>query len=324
MRKEILGFLRKSGGNVSGEEMSASLGVSRAAVWKQMNTLKEQGYVIESHPRRGYRLISGPDRVSEEEVIPFLKTESLGRTYYYKDQVDSTNHWGKELAVQGAPEGTVTVAEEQVGGIGRMRRGWFAPFGKGIWFSLILRPPFMPYEAPKITLMAAVSVAETFIAHGIPCQIKWPNDILINGKKLVGILTEMSAEVEGIHHVVIGIGINVNFAKEDFPEELQEIVTSLSLAKGEPLNRAELFADILFNLEKDYHQVLKSGFTEIFDRWRKLSATLNQSVRVIGPTETFEGVATELDESGALWVERTDGVRELVQAGDVSVRPSKK
>lgn len=322
MRSKIRQMLKEQAGQyVSGEEISRRLNVSRTAVWKHIRALKEEGYDIEGHSRRGYRLCAAPDLLRPEELCPHLTTTRLGRCISYLTSTDSTNNEAKKLAAAGCPEGQIVVAEEQVSGRGRLARGWFSPFGKGVWFSIVLRPPFSPQEAPKCTLLAAVAVSRAIRrATGVECGIKWPNDILVAGRKLVGILTEMSAEMDAINYIVIGIGINVNVEPDDLPPELRDIAGSLRIAAGRSFSRVELLAAVLHELERVYDQTVKDGFAPLLAEWRQESVTLGQTVDVVGSGQQFSGVAEDIDSDGALLVRTAAGL-ERVLAGDVSIRP---
>ena len=237
--------------------------------------------------------------------------------------MNSTNLVLKDLARDGAEDGTVVVADSQGTGRGRMERAFFSPPGKGIWVSILLRPTFLPQDAPKCTLMAAVAVARAMEKFGLSAAIKWPNDILHDGRKLVGILTEMSAEMDRVNYVVIGIGINVNIAPEDFPAELRSIATSLMQMKGEPLPRVAFLQELLRALDDLYAQTEHDGFAPVLAAWREYAVTLGQTVRVIAPAgEEFEGVALDIDAEGALLIETEAGQRRVL-AGDVSIRPKK-
>ncbi len=323
MRKEVLRLLRnQTEGYLSGEEISRRLDVSRTAIWKHMQALKEEGYKIESHARRGYRLCSVPDLLLAEEIRNGLRTKLIGQNgIVHLEEVDSTNNIAKQLAAKGCEEGLIVVAEEQTLGRGRLARGWFSPYGKGVWFSVVLRPPFAPQEAPKCTLLAAVAVARALREiSGVECGIKWPNDILFQGRKLVGILTEMSAEMDAINHVVIGMGINVNIKPEEFPKELEEIAVSLAALSGREFSRILILQAILVHLEGLYQEVLQKGFAPVLDAWRSLSLTLGQEVRVMGLKDEFSGVARDIDDDGALLVETAEGLKRVL-TGDVSIRP---
>lgn len=323
MRIKILDLLRKCPEEyLSGEEISRQLAVSRTAIWKHMQTLKQAGYEIEAHPRQGYRLKTLPDLLLPYIIRDTLTTKMMGQgEIYYFSQIDSTNNEGKKQANLGCAEGSIVLSEEQHGGRGRLSRGWFSPASKGIWLSIILRPLFNPYDAPKCTLMAAVAVTKAIRkTTQVPCGIKWPNDILYQGKKLVGILTEMSAEIDAINYVVIGMGINVNVNQEDFPLELQAIATSLSMITGQEVSRLTLLNAILEELEEVYNDVIQNGFMPMLAEWRNLSITLGQKVNVIGSGREFSGTAIDIDQDGALLVQ-TENCLERVLAGDVSIRP---
>ncbi|GBG57246.1 bifunctional ligase/repressor BirA [Sporomusaceae bacterium FL31] len=324
MRTRILNLLRqRSGEYLSGEEIARQLDVSRTAVWKHMQELKQEGYAIDAHSRRGYSLRQAPDLLLPAEIQAAVKTKILGRDIRYFTHIDSTNNEAKKIAAAGAAEGTIVVSESQNSGRGRLSRGWYSPEHSGIWLSVILRPAFSPQEAPKCTLLAAVAITRAIRGLcKVDCGIKWPNDILYDGKKLVGILTEMSAEMDAINHIVIGMGINVNIAQQDFPVELQDIATSLSIILGQPISRIDLLCEILLQLEELYIQAIDTGFSGILNEWRKYSITIGQTVDVIGVNRKFTGIAVDIDEDGALLVE-TDNGRQKVIAGDVSIRPKK-
>jgi BirA family biotin operon repressor/biotin-[acetyl-CoA-carboxylase] ligase len=323
VRTSILNMLRNySNEYLSGEEISKQLAVSRTAIWKQIQTLKQAGYEIEAHPRKGYRLKGVPDRLLPDEIRDHLSTMILGKQeIYYFNDIDSTNNEAKKQANLGCHEGAIILSEMQNSGRGRISRSWFSPAGKGIWLSVVLRPPFHPYDAPKCTLLAAVAVTKAIRkVTQVQCGIKWPNDILYEGKKLVGILTEMSAEMDAINYVVIGMGINVNIDQQEFPEELKKIATSLSLAAGKPIERLALLQAILIELEREYNNVIQHGFLTVLDDWRELSVTLGQTVDVLGGSKEFSGLAVDIDNDGALLVQTEDRIEKII-AGDVSIRP---
>lgn len=323
VRNKILAILRlKQGESVSGEDLGRQMKISRTAVSKQIQKLRQEGYQIESTVSQGHRLVALPDLLRPEEVRSRLTTTIMGQELVYFSEVGSTNDEAKKRAIAGCSEGTLIITEAQLGGRGRLARGWFSPQAKGIWFSVVLRPPFPPHEAPKCTLMAAVAVNRAIRdMTGIPCGIKWPNDILCKGRKLVGILTEMSAEMDAINHIVIGMGINVNILAAEIPLELQGKATSLQMETGGPVSRIALFAKILERLEELYQLVRTSGFDSVLTSWRQESVTLNQLVTVIAPDKTFIGKAVDIDSEGALLVETDSGI-ERVLAGDVSIRSS--
>ena len=322
MRKTIVEMLKSAGENfISGESIAGELKISRTAVWKHIQKLRENGYEIISREKCGYRLKDAPDLLLPSEIQIGLDTKIIGLNMEYYPSVDSTNRVAKALAYHGAQEGTIVVAEEQDSGKGRLDRTFYSPRGKGIWFSVILRPKILPKEAPKCTLMAAVAVAEAMNRFKLKAQIKWPNDIMFDGRKLVGILTEMTGEIGKISYIVIGVGINVNIKRKDFPEELQSVATSLLEMSGKELSRVELFRAILEEFDKLYIKVKEAGFDRVIDRWKKYNVTLGKEIRVIsaGDGETFTGKAVDLNADGALVVETAQG-RRIVYAGDVSIR----
>ena len=322
MRKTIVEMLKNAGENfISGESIAGELKISRTAVWKHIQKLREHGYEILSRDRRGYKLKDAPDLLLPSEIQIGLNTEIIGKNMEYHPSVDSTNRVAKALAYHGAEEGTIVVAEEQESGKGRLERNFYSPRGKGIWFSVILRPNFLPKDAPKFTLMAAVAVAEAMNRFDLKAQIKWPNDILFNGRKLVGILTEMTGEIAKIAYMVIGIGINVNISRDEFPEDLREIATSLYEMKGSKLSRVEIFRAVLEEFDKLYRQIKASGFKNVIERWKIYNVTLGKDIRVISTSdgEIFTGKAIDLNPDGALVVETEQGLR-AVYAGDVSIR----
>lgn len=323
MRKKILELLGQHPEEyLSGEEISRQLDVSRTAVWKHMQTLKQAGYEIEAHSRLGYRLKARPDLLLPYEIRDTLSTKLLGQKeiYYFAD-VESTNTEAKKQANAGCPEGTIVLSEAQNKGRGRLSRGWFSPAGKGIWLSVVLRSPFNPHDAPKCTLLAAVAVTKAILSvTGVECGIKWPNDILYQGKKIVGILTEMNAEIDAINYIVIGMGINVNINQQEFPVELQESAASLSMAAGHRISRLSLLSAVLAELEQAYEDVVQYGFSKMLDEWRRLSVTLGKNVNVIGSGREFGGRAVDIDDDGGLLVQTEVGL-ERVLAGDVSIRP---
>ncbi len=322
MRKTIVEILKNAGDNfTSGESIAGGLGISRTAVWKHIQKLRENGYEILSHARRGYKLKDAPDLLLPGEIQIGLETQIIGKEMHYEPSVDSTNRIAKALAYHGAAEGTIVVAEEQHGGKGRLERNFYSPRGKGIWFSVILRPNFLPHDAPKFTLMAAVAVAEAMKRFNLKAGIKWPNDIMFDNRKLVGILTEITAELAKITYMVIGIGINVNISREEFPEELQPIAASLSEMSGEEISRVQFFRALLEEFDKLYLTVSASGFAEVLKLWRDYNVTLGKNVRVISLSdgEDFTGKAVDLNADGALVVETESG-RRAVYAGDVSIR----
>jgi len=314
MEEKILKVLKESkSGHVSGEEFSKSLGVTRASIWKHIENLRNIGYDIEAQPHLGYRLISIPDKLLSHEIRWGLKTKIIAKSVYSYDTIGSTNNRAYQLAEEGAQEGTVVIAEQQISGKGRIGRRWSSPKG-GIYMSLILRPKLMPTEISKLTLVAAVSVAQTIrSATGLECLIKWPNDILIGRHKLCGILTELKAEQDLTMFVILGIGINVNTR----PSLLPKNATSISKELGEDYSKVDLAKKLLKNVESHYTLFKENKFNSIIDEWKDLSATLGKRVKITDKAHTVEGQAIDIDEGGALVVRLDSGFNERVLAGDV-------
>lgn len=307
---------------LSGEAISSYLGITRSAVWKHIKSLQQDGFEIESRPGLGYRLLALPEELDQISLNEIMKTQIMGKSIELHQVIDSTNNRARELALEGADEGTLIIAETQLEGRGRLSRSWISPRGKGIWMSLILKPDLSPDQAPHITAIAAVAIRKALNrATGLDIGIKWPNDIIIDGKKVCGILTEMHADIDRIYYVVVGIGINVNMTQEDFPVELSSTATSLRIALGRNLDRRQLIALIMEEIEEIYYTYLENrDFKQILDLCRQYSVTLNRPVKVIGRDTSFEGFAVDFDEDGSLLVKKDDGNIIKVMSGDVSVR----
>ena len=301
---------------VSGEVISGKLGLTRAAVWKHVCSLRSRGYRIEALPARGYRLAEVPDRLGALELKPLLNTHDLGQVLHCLEEVPSTNDLAKELAEQGAVHGEVVVAERQTAGRGRRGRSWSSPAGKNLYLSVVLRPQLPPQRAAELTLVASLAVCDACRQAGVDAGIKWPNDVLVGGRKVAGILTELGAEPDEVHWMVVGIGVNLNAIREDFPEELRGQATSLALERGQPVPRALFAAALLALLEEWLDRHAEEGFQAVREAWRARSATLGREVRVEVDGAELTGVAEDLDETGALLVSRKGG-RVRVVAGDV-------
>ena len=316
----ILELLRRQEGFLSGEDIGRELSITRAAVWKGIKKLREEGYEIEAVTNRGYRLTNPETMYNKRELEQGLKTKTMGQTIYFYEETDTTNNRARELALEGAPEGTLVVAEKQTAGRGRRGKVWESPLGTGIWMSLVLRPQIMPAEASVLTLLCGLATAEAIEAEtGLSAGIKWPNDILINGKKAVGILTEMDGEMSEVHFVIPGIGINVNTAS--FPPEIAEIATSLYLECGKTVSRRRLVHKVLERLEEHYETFLRTGsFAAMLEDYRKHCITLGKEVHVLG-REPFFAEALDITSEGELLVRRADnGKEEVVFSGEVSIR----
>jgi BirA family biotin operon repressor/biotin-[acetyl-CoA-carboxylase] ligase len=326
MKERILRELKNHAGEyISGEEISGILQVSRTAVWKYINQLKDMGYVIESQTKKGYRLMESPDSLMPQEIKESITTEVIGQNLTFLEQVDSTNLYAKKIAEGSFAEGTVIIADEQLQGKGRMGRSWTSPKGKGIWMTIMLKPKICPADAAKITLITACAVCQAIEdICGIYPKIKWPNDIVLNGKKLCGILTEMSAEMDEINYLIVGIGINVNLELEDFPEELKAIATSIKIEKGDSIKRKELAAAIINKFESYYKVFIKTGSIKDFiNEYKKKSAILDKEVRVISSNQEVQGIVVDISEEGQLTLKLEDGSIKQLISGEVSVRALK-
>lgn len=322
-REKLLDALKSQAGNfVSGEALSRELGISRSAVSKHVAALKSTGYHIQSSPGKGHALSDPPDLLLPGEIRHGLETRVFGRSRIeYHDLIPSTNDMAKTLAAQGAVEGTVVIAEEQNAGRGRKGRVWLASKGEGILMSLILRPTMSPSEASRITLMTAVALAETLIGvTGLPVLIKWPNDILIKGKKMAGILTEMSMEMDLVDYVVVGLGLNVNTPASRFPDDIASIASSLLAETGKTWNRAELVRRFLFWFEHYYAKVTGQGFSAVMKRWKELSDIIGRRVTVAMVGEDKHGRVIDVDDDGVLILEDESGGIHRVMSGDVLLR----
>lgn len=320
MQESILHMLREQpGGFVSGEAMCQACGVSRTAIWKHIKELQDAGYEIEAVRNKGYRLVQSPDLVTASEIRDGLQTSLLGQSIVYHETIDSTNTLAQKLALNGAPEGTLVIADEQTAGRGRRGRNWFSPPHSGVWMSLILRPQLPVAHAAQITLVTAVAMARALTRlTGVEAGIKWPNDILFDKRKCCGILTEMHAEFDQVHHLVLGIGINVNVPQEQFPEELQSIATSLQGVKGEPIPRAEVVRAVMEELEPLYRRYVDGGgFASIREDWKRSNITLGRQIVAQTARGPITGEALDIDEFGVLLVRREDGETEKIYSADI-------
>lgn len=320
---KLLQLLRGHGGEtVSGSVLSGHLGVSRTAVWKWVNLLRRRGYRIESTPSRGYAFLGAPDIPLAGEVGHGLDTRVMGCRIRYLKEIDSTNRLAMDLGRGGEPEGTVVVAESQTEGKGRLGRTWVSPAGWNLYFSVLLRPPISPEGLARITLVTAVSLCRTLRAEtALPVQIKWPNDLWVRGKKVGGILAEMSADMDQVRFAVVGVGINVNLPAEALPPRLRKTAISLSNAAGRTFSRVALLQALLMAMDRDYELFCREGFVPFRDQWTQLSMTSGQKVQVALPGETIQGTAVGISAQGALQVKRRDGVLHDVVSGDVSLMP---
>ena len=321
MKTRILQILRNAQGYVSGQELCEELGVSRTAVWKSINKLKEEGYGIEAVQNKGYCILSCPDVVTKSEILSRLSTRWAGRTVYYYESTDSTNNQAKREAEKGAAHGSLVVAEAQSAGKGRRGRSWTSPAGTGIFMSLILKPAMRPEYVSTLTLVAALATAKAIEKELFSPLIKWPNDLVVNGKKVTGILTEMSTELDQIHYIVVGVGINVNM--DNLPAEISETATSLRIESGRSVSRAGLIVAFLQYFEEDFEKFEKTGdMSLLLKDYNRRLVNRDHMVKILNPSapeKEYTGTALGINERGALLVER-DGRTETVMSGEVSVR----
>ncbi|MCS7089213.1 MAG: biotin--[acetyl-CoA-carboxylase] ligase [Verrucomicrobiota bacterium] len=317
----ILRALHAAGSTgVSGAELAIQLGVSRAAVWAHVQELRALGFEIEASPHHGYRLLRTPDRLIADDLLARLegRVRCIGRDIRVFARTTSTNDVVEKLALDGAREGVVVFAEEQTQGRGRLGRAWISPAGKGLWFSILLRPSLRTHEATQITVAAAAAMCRALRqCTGLPIEIKWPNDLLCRGRKVVGILTEMNADPDTLHHVVLGVGVDVNLERRDFPNELRAVATSLRLETGRPLDRPALAAALLVALDEDYRRICQGRFREVADEWARHCSTLGRQVVLLLGRRRLGGRAEALDDTGALLVRTEHGLLERVIGGDV-------
>lgn len=318
----ILAALREAGVNpVSGEDLARRLGVSRAAVWAHIRELRALGYDIQASPHLGYRLLGAPDRLHGDDLLARLGPgHVLGRDIRVFRETTSTSDVVEKLARDGVAEGVVVFAETQTAGRGRLGRTWVSPAGKGLWFSVLLRPALRPPEATRLTIAAAVAVARAVRAQtGLAPEVKWPNDLLLRGRKFGGLLTELSGEQDRIRHVVLGVGLDVNLTAADLPGELRRLATSLRLELGRPVPRAELAVAVLRELDAAYAQVTGAGFAPLAEEWESLCTTLGRTIEVALGPRRVRGRAEALDADGALLLRTEHGHLERITGGDVTV-----
>ena len=322
MDDEILQLLREhSSAFLSGEEISRRLRVSRTAVWKRIERLRTLGYEIEASTRSGYRLIQSPDLLIPSEVKPLLKTKWMGKTIHYFQTLDSTNSKAYQLALNGAEEGEAVISESQEKGRGRLGRQWFSPPFLNLYLSVILRPKIPPHQASLNTLMAAIATAEAIQKFsGLLPLIKWPNDILLRDRKVAGLLNEIHSEMDRIHFVILGIGVNVNTEANMFSKEIRAVATSLKIEMGQTVSRKVFLQILLQELERWYAIFLEEGSAVILKAWRDRAHIKGRRVKVTSFGETVAGIAIDVDSDGALILETADGRQRRVMAGDIEYK----
>ncbi|MGG3282384.1 biotin--[acetyl-CoA-carboxylase] ligase [Paenibacillus solani] len=311
-------FQENPGRFLSGEEISRKLSISRTAVWKQINKLRNLGYEFEAIPRMGYRMMDEPDALSMDTLTAGMTSEYFGKPLILLDKTNSTQEDARQLAEEGASEGTLVISEEQTGGRGRMGKKFYSPRGKGIWMSLVLRPKQPLHLTQQLTLMTGVAVCRAIAkCTGVQTDIKWPNDILFQGKKVCGILLESATEDERVRYCIAGIGISANLKESDFPEDLRNVATSIRMAGGAAVNRTELIHSIMAEMEGLYQLYNEQGFKPIASLWEALSGSVGRDVHVQTAGERFSGMATGLNKDGALLVRNQAGELIPVYSGDI-------
>lgn len=318
---KILSALRQDDTAPTDLMLAEKLGTSRELVASRINALCRLGYSIERTPHQGYRLAEAPDFLHADDLLSLIpRHQIVGRDVQVFGETSSTNDLADRLGHDGVAEGVVIFAESQTRGRGRLGRGWFSPPGKGLWFSVLLRPDLRPQAATQLTVAAATSLVRAIRRHtGLMTDVKWPNDIFSRGKKLAGVLTEMSAEVDCVKHVVLGIGVDVNLTAEEMPADIRSIATSLRIETGQVWRRADLAAAILAELDRDYGRIRSAQFNAVAEEWESHCSTLGQQVSIRVGERLVRGRAESLDEDGALLVRTVHGHLERVIGGDVMV-----
>ncbi len=320
---QILSALRNAeDGSVSGGELSQRLGISRAAIWSRIEEMRSLGYEIEASPHEGYRLRNVPDVLHADDLLSRLgKTKVIGRDIRVFQETTSTNDVIEKLARDGVKEGVVVFAESQSKGRGRLGRKWVSPLRKGLWFSVLLRPDLRPQEAIQLMIAGATALARAIRDEtGLSPEIKWPNDILINGRKVAGLLTELSAELDHVNYIILGIGVDVNLNASDFSSELRKLATSLKIEKGHSIDRASLAAAALRELDADYARITTGHFEAVSDEWEELCSTLGRNIGIRIGDRVLQGRAESLDSDGALLLRTQHGRLERIIGGDVTVK----
>ncbi len=304
---------------VSGTELAKHLGITRTAVWKKIQKLESLGYLFDTKTKVGYKLIEVLDILHPVEILTSLKTKWFGRPYFYYEEISSTNDKVMALASEGFPEGTLVIAESQTKGRGRLGRNWISLPKKGLYFSFLLRPPVEARLIPQLTLISALTMIESLEAlYGVDARLKWPNDIVINGKKLAGILAEAQVEPQRVKFVVIGIGLNVFYQPEDFIGEFRYLPTSLSIELAtEDIRRQDIVTTFGEHFESNYSAYLKDGFLPWLERLREKSMILNKKVVVTTGNETISGEAIDFSEEGGIIIRSPSGINKTIWVGDV-------
>ncbi len=325
MSERIIEYLRNRNDFVPGEEISRSLGITRAAIWKKVKNLRKEGYLIEAVPSKGYKLRPSPDTLTEKEIRTVFEGNIIGREIIFYEETGSTNEralkiGGLSRQGKGILEGTVIIADAQGQGRGRFGRCWVSPPHVNLYFTVLLEPPFSPGEASILTLMAAVAVVSAIREYvGLNAVIKWPNDILIRNKKVGGILTEMKSDIDRINFVAVGIGVNVNMSLNMLPGDMRLFTTSLKEEKGEPIRRVELLGVILAKFEYWYKTLLQGRRRALINEWRRLDSTTGNRIRVKTNDRIISGLAKGISDDGRLIIKLLSGAEKKVYAGEVTI-----
>ena len=318
---QILKALRANNAGTSGAELAQKVGITRAAVWTRIEDLRSLGYDIEASPHLGYRLLSAPDALHADDLLSRLgRTKVIGRDIRVFQETTSTNDVVEKFALDGLKEGIVVFAESQTKGRGRLGRKWASPAKKGLWFSILLRPELRPQEVTQLTVASATALRRAIEGQtGLQPEIKWPNDLLIGGKKTAGILTELYAELDRVKHIILGIGVDVNLSTGDFPAELRTLATSLKLGSGKAVSRPELAARVLRELDYDYGRVCSGQFPVIADEWEQHCTTIGHDVIIRIGDRQVRGRAESLGDDGALLLRTEHGHLERIIGGDLTL-----
>lgn len=315
MNEDVLLLLRNNSGYVSGEDIAAKLKISRASIWKHVQELRSYGYLVDAVPHLGYKLSEIPDKLYPWEISYNLNTRFLGKTFHYLDTVDSTMEEAFHYGLNNCPDGTVVAADYQLKGRGRFNRVWVSPKAKGLYFSLVLRPDLSLQEIPKLTLLAGVGCLRAFASiAGLKCSVKWPNDIFVHNKKLCGILTEIHADQDRVHFVVIGIGINVNSSDKQIPHT----ATSIALETGHKMLRQDVLKIVLEHSEEAYCAFQQEGFASLRQEWAQSCNLWGKRIKVHLPHRSIEGQALDIDENGCLIIRTDYGLHEKIISGDIA------
>lgn len=317
-RYKILEKIRKNDRFVSGQDLSENLGISRTAIWKHVVSLRNEGYSIEAAPRKGYKLTKVPDLLLPQELQRSLNTKTVGNKIYYYGVVDSTISIAKEKLLNGADDGSVVIAEKQTGGKGRLGKNWVSSKG-GIWMSVVFKPNLDPVEAPKITISASISILKALKDIGIDVQVKWPNDILVNGKKIAGVLLEMNCDLDRIDYVIVSMGINVNNNFSSKQSSLKRSATSVKNEIGKKIKRVPLATRVLTHLENSYSKIFDNHFDEILLDWKEHCVTIDKIIKLKTINEEYTGKAIDVDQYGRLLVLLENGDRKLFSSGETTI-----